>query len=66
MTDHCLNCTLPDCDDTSPACMLRRAANEANRLRDKGLQLTSEQLAAAKAWAKRNDVEFYARYSERG
>ena len=64
MTDPCLNCPLPDCDEDSPGCLLRQAANAANRLRAKGQHLTTDQLQAAKAWAKRNDVEFYARRSE--
>lgn len=62
--DPCFKCTLPDCDEESTGCLLRQAFQEVQRLRAKGQPLTENQRAAAKLWAKRNDIEFYAKRSE--
>lgn len=62
--DPCLRCVLPDCNEESPRCLLRKAANDAARARRNGCDLTEAEQRVAKMWAKRNDVEFYARRSE--
>lgn len=41
--DHpCLSCSLPDCDDKSPRCPLRRIASEHQRLRRRKLPIPAE------------------------
>jgi hypothetical protein len=41
--DHpCLSCHLPDCDDSSPRCPLRKAYSEAIYLRRQGLPIDDD------------------------
>lgn len=43
----CLSCTLPDCDDRSPRCELRRAVALYSRTRKHGGVVTDDLRAAA-------------------
>lgn len=43
LSHPCFNCILPDCDDKSALCNLRRSYNEYQRLTYKGLPVTEEQ-----------------------
>lgn len=38
----CLDCPLPDCDETSSKCNLRRAANTYHNLRRRGEHISDE------------------------
>lgn len=66
--DPCFTCPLPDCDDTSPRCALKRAKGEYRRQVEKiGAENVSPELRAANTAAYRVwKLEDLARKSERG
>ncbi|WP_346915100.1 hypothetical protein [uncultured Roseibium sp.] len=59
----CFSCKLPDCDDGSPRCALRRASNEYSRLNKAGEPVSNELRTKANiAW---NELYSHTRYREK-
>ena len=62
--DPCFRCPLPDCDERSPHCALRQAANHYSRLLDRGIEPNREERDDYNAWFRMYAAERKARLSE--
>ena len=58
MRDHpCFSCTLPDCDERSKACALRKAYNASEWKRKRGLPLDAAERLAKREMEKTFELE---------